>query len=671
MKFIGVFMGVVWFCSIGFASEQRPTIQCKNTFGTQFEEFLATANETIGINHIHSSHRSGALRFLNTAQYTSAVKKEKLLPTDILVLEEIDPSLDLPFVSGVIISRALPPGRTHLDEMAEKLDIPFVHIPGIYEASKHLHEKLDRRIISLNSQETPILKINASQLKIPRTYLKSVLPRTNPNEELRIYRPEEGLKESISIVGEKFKWMAALQKAVGKESTPNFVSIGSGLYYQFLSTPIPGAKQSLREYIKEKIEEIVISQNVELAHKNLEDIRNTMKIVARSPISQAKELFTVIYDQLMAFYGNETILYKRFSVRSNNSIEDLIGAGLYASNSSKIDNLKNFVDAILKVWLSSFSPRAYFTRTYFGTQEENHNMPIMIHPFLDRQFAHGLMEFRPHELEEYIATGQLVLGEKERSTNPSRYSSVLPFEIINDGFDSGAVVEFKNVYGNHREMIKPLHKAHSVLLDATNNLKSLDSAMSDVWNFEFMLQKNKEGELELKILQVKNKLYQDQVHSILKGELSRDHFTEKSGKNIPKNELPSWIEIQLNNSGLITIDKFLKEKNENSQLKGRVLDYARFIMIEVNHKTYFVLSNIPDRFIHASMWKISKQQLPGLDVHLKNTGLVSVDLSSKKPKIHISKPNEHRFGSSIWFKNIFLKTRIHKQVKDALKRINN
>jgi hypothetical protein len=523
--------------------------------------------------------------------------------------------------------------------------------------------------ISLAIKENRDFKIKLinKEARAPEPIITSVLPKaTAANEAVKLYTYQEALKLPIELVGEKFKWLAAFkQKSRLKDNTPEISSLSSVLYNKLMSIVLENGS-TLKDWYLHNLEK---AKSPEEFKQLLGIMRNQILYLQKNTprsLENALETAWLQIQKQYPQYSSKTL----FSLRSNSAVEDIIAAGLYNSSKFELGNYQSFKSSIFKIWLSGYNTRAFYTRRYFGLIEANHSMPVLVHPFEGQQVAHAILEMSPSLNGGYKFEINLVRGEKELATNPSHEASTAKqsWHWRQGRFESEKSLE--NQFS--KEEIQLLEKISSELQNTLARLKVLEASLQNQWSFEILFQKSEHGELQYKVLQVKNPVSFDQSIQILKGELPRDSFQKLELNTDRFASLHDYVDHAIEPVQLLSLKNYFKSlKDTNPNLTGVLVDNFRFVLVEIQGEKMIITNRNSNYYMHYTIVSNLQSRIPHFPIKVLYAGDMSVRVIPKIGSLISTSPAKavpYEFLDGLkhkWLPSIDLKPLIRKSIKQA------
>lgn len=336
---------------------------------------------------------SGKLLHLTKQEYRRRAMAEDIDPDTILLLDEIDLEVDVPFVAGIVLMKPLTMEGTHVQVLAEKMAIPLVYIPGMSEEIAGQH--------GLFAIDTlPYIRLAKTDVTRPRAPITCVLPAEYPRAEgptlVSVSQISPDSPPARELVGDKFLPLA-LFASRHFDLVPRLLhSLTSRVFETYMETKLSNGR-TLRRHIAERLAAIEGAPEEVVRHA-LAEIRGIM---------QSTPLGTDLTIVAALFKG-------KISVRSNNDVEDKLAAGLYASTVANA-NPADLEIAIKKVFASMYSYRAFKIRRAWNQREENLSMPVMLHKYVEDEDFSAVARVRLNEKNEVEMAVTAVEG---RATNP-------------------------------------------------------------------------------------------------------------------------------------------------------------------------------------------------------------------------------------------------------------
>lgn len=387
----------------------------ERALGTVCTETVAT-EETVEVklpyNEIYSEGeaRGGHFVFLTKAKYVQLASKELINSDAIIVLEDLSLAVDLPVVKGVVLSKPLKSHETHVEVLARKMKIPMVLVDRAYERwPAQIDQRLSYDLKLLRENQVLITESKEPDRKVEKS--KTLLPRKVDRRPLQVIDSSQAELYPIEISGQKFRPLAELRESISRENTPDIFSASPGFFEAFLDKfTYQGIK--LRIIIRDYRKLISETKDENRIRHLLGLIRKAMQEAKLAP--GATNPFQKLSDELAQYIDN----HSKISVRSNNEIEDLIGAGVFASSVAKSILPEHIEAAARKVFVSMYTFRSFMIRRRWQLPESRLSMPLLIHKYIGQEQFNGLGKFTINRKGELELKVDLVLGSESRATNP-------------------------------------------------------------------------------------------------------------------------------------------------------------------------------------------------------------------------------------------------------------
>lgn len=442
---------------------------------------------------IQEPHANGKILRLTRAQYRELAEKEAIDPDTFLLLDEIDLEIDPPLVAGIIIQKPMPAGGTHIQMLAEKMGIPLAFAP-----MANFDSEFFKQPGYFSMRTVPKVIIDRSLEPMQRPQKLSVLPANFDRagaSEFVIHARSTAKIPPREIVGDKFYALARFQK-LHRDLTPDIYVI-TAKAYEYLKRSSHRNGQTLGEYIQSELNNLK-SQNE----------REILARIRQAILSWNQGLLEPMLKKDLPTH------YARYSVRSNNDVEDLLAAGLYQSTTAEgFDQLEA---AVRRVYASLYTFRAFKIRQAWGQREENLSMPVLIHEYIGNESYNGVIRFE-NNMGGLQMTMDLVEGSEFKATNPNHQAKALQINIS----------EHDPVAGH-----SPIKHAAHKLFDEIRQTVYADIVYRTVGakniDLEVVFVKNKYGQLKPQVLQYKHSYDREVVLNILSGKLKREVLDEKS-----------------------------------------------------------------------------------------------------------------------------------------------
>ena len=282
----------------------------------------------------------------------------------------------LPNVRGIIVNELQTP-LSHLVLLGKNRKIPIMAYTKVFK---------DTNINKLLSKKVE-LKIEVDTFFIKETDKKIVEKVNSKKKKLTIDNTVTDLvdlskipKKGVNYIGSKAQNMAYLI-AVSKEIPFRTPENAHAIPFYFYT------KHIQKESISPLISELLTSTKKDSAvwvNKQLKKIRDAIKKEPVDPVLIAK---------LNETFKNAQ--FKNFRFRSSTNAEDLDdfnGAGLYDSKTGILgDSIKTFEKAIKQVWASVWNEASYNEREFFGIDQHNIAMGVLVHRSFPDELANGVI----------------------------------------------------------------------------------------------------------------------------------------------------------------------------------------------------------------------------------------------------------------------------------------
>jgi hypothetical protein len=356
---------------------------------------------------LYSSGVRSALKLtkLSHIEYEQRVREDSFDPDTILLIDHLPLNLDLPMVAGIIVSSPLRLRGSHPELQALKMGIPLIYVAGAFELPDIANFNHTSGFVTLRAGAQAQLEWNSSQ---PSTYGStqiSVLPQKTDRSAAEVVCAARANDFPLPVIGAKFFGLADLKLQVGPNlRIPDVCSVTSGFLEKFKSdAQFRGL--SLEKFLAPRIQTLLNSADETQIRQTLGEIREAI-MAAELP-----GFFSDLESRLKSIYGNSAL-----SVRSNNEVEDLIGAGLFTSVKVKEISAAALEKAVRAIWVSMYTYRSFRIRRFWGFREENLSMPVLVHPFVPSQVS-GTGSFAL-EGNQVVLNLSLVFGSQFNATNP-------------------------------------------------------------------------------------------------------------------------------------------------------------------------------------------------------------------------------------------------------------
>ncbi|MEY4615137.1 MAG: hypothetical protein RJB66_97 [Pseudomonadota bacterium] len=489
--------------------------------------------------YVEGVARGNKIVFLRGEDYRQSVQSDAIPVNSILVLDELPLIEDLPLVSGILINKNLSLEASHVQFLAEKLGIPLVTVESVFDhqALRTLSKTFSQFELSCRSHRCDLKASNEPFTQGSR--LESVLPKKADRFSRDLFSIKDELTSSPrEISGDKYFSLMQFKKQFN-DLVPEITSLSSGYFESFLDRAhYEGVLlRVVRRQALKGIEE-ANARNDEDAIKNiLANLRNAF-LKAEPVRSWSRPFFEDTTRVLKKFYrGSDR---SSFSFRSNNDVEDLLATGLYKSKVISGLQAPLVEEALRSIWASLYDYRSYVIRRYWGQQEQNLSMPIMVHPFIEGSNSHAVGSFRMNAHEQLEFDINMVQGRGERATNPSDKAKTFHFKIITDAI---GVAQWAQPNKIQIEGISQV-QAQALLTFVSRVQKFVkeeflhrDYVLSAV-NLEFVIESGRFfwNKPKISVLQYKPSLAKEVALGVISGSIPRD-LTEKNNPSVDSQEL--------------------------------------------------------------------------------------------------------------------------------------
>lgn len=326
--------------------------------------------ENLNYQAISCHETTGILRFLKTIDQLDKSDHSN----DIIVLEEI-PNF-LPLVRGIIVTSFQTP-LSHISLLGQNRKIPICACKNIFTAVEF--EKFKNKIVRY-SVMSDTFSLEISDKIYPET-VKNTITLKKDLTHKELVDVEKLDKYSSSYVGNKASNFGILNK-ISKISTFKVPEAAFAIPFFYY------IEHAVNSTAKEKINKLLASAETqnspELLKKALKEIQDS---ILHFPVRT--DLIKMIQTKL-----KENPNYTLFRFRSSTNAEDangFSGAGLYDSKTVDLaNNEKSIEKALLKVWASLWSYEAFMERAYFGINQNEVCMGILVHRAFPNEAVNGV-----------------------------------------------------------------------------------------------------------------------------------------------------------------------------------------------------------------------------------------------------------------------------------------
>ncbi len=344
----------------------------------------------------------GVLRPLTEAQWCEARAAGDISRQDVLVLDGLPMDFDVP-AAGVITTS--PQGfLSHINILCLREGVPNAYIAGAFEKFGQYAGAAVRFEVAANT-----FRLEPSDLSAVTRDLQARRPRT-----LTIPQPDdtyEGLPtlEELSLawgaarVGGKAAYLGCFRPTIPSEMRVRGFAIPFHYFMEFLQANT-GAGQSFAELYVAMRNDGRFAQDPAFRRDRLAGFRDILLSRGRVP----RELVVRLADKIREVFGGLDV---KVRFRSSSNVEDSLffpGAGLYDSKSvcaadsfdrdsdgpclcDQLDPQERIIEwALLEVWASVWNFRAVEDRLWYGIDEENVRMGILVTPAFTDEAANGV-----------------------------------------------------------------------------------------------------------------------------------------------------------------------------------------------------------------------------------------------------------------------------------------
>jgi hypothetical protein len=314
---------------------------------------------------------NGVLKFIKDIES----EKDHLDPNDIIVIDKT-PSF-LPTVAGIIVTEFQTP-LSHLTILGLNRKIPICAYKSAFD--NVAVKKFDRQKIFFTVKSDSFFIEPANDINNNHGIRKAI----NLQADLSVDTLTEVKymdKKAYRYVGNKASNFGILYK-LSKKAKFKVPEAAFAIPFYFYKQHIE--KSAAKAFINKVLYDTAIRSRMDSLKIYLASIRNE---IINTPIDSGL---------LMAVNAKIKTLgdYAALRFRSSTNAEDakgFSGAGLYASETGKINSSKKPVDkAIKEVWSSLWSYEAFSEREYYSIQQENVYMGILVHRAFPAENVNGV-----------------------------------------------------------------------------------------------------------------------------------------------------------------------------------------------------------------------------------------------------------------------------------------
>lgn len=589
-----------------------------------------------GLIYVEGSVRANNVIFLKRNEYIDMVKQDSI-PTDaVIVLDEIPLEVDLPLVSAIIVGKELSLGGTHIQMLAEKLGIPFIVSSSFVSSNEARRFVEEFKGFELYCETGNCTITGAPTRFATVAKVESVLPLYANRYERDLLNVNNLLElTSREIVGDKYYSLMEFKKRF-PDLVPDIAVLTSGFYERFLDYYVANGEllRLTQSHLERKLERANKSQDEDSIKSALEEMKNA--ILNSRPYRSDKDVFSEATQKVINYYGKRA--KHKFSIRSNNDVEDLLATGLYKSTAVKEVSSETLSTALRQVWSSLYDYRAYSIRRYWGQKESNLSMPILLHPFLDDIYSHAVGSFYWTEQKGLELEVNMVLGESEKATNPSANAIQYRFKISNNLQNKNrpdvSVIQSKiEVVPELSESSLPKYVTKPILKFfkevqgyVVNEFRHRNFRPTQI-NIEFVIEKPKYfwNSPKIKVLQYKPALGKEVMYSLLTGRLTRDETDRRDLKYVNNDSLTEILrQNQLKPFGTLIPEKLWAFYYNTQPRHKRQLRYV----LALDNKTprFFVWdSGVYHGDMKMNFWRTSLQWM--------KSGYITFKISNDRPTL--------------------------------------
>lgn len=322
--------------------------------------------ENISFQAVSKGKAYGKLRFVANLDSLET----PLQPTDVIVLKSTP--MYLPLVAGIIVTEFQTP-LSHLSILGQNRKIPVCAYKWAFK---------DKELLALD-QKSVQFEVNADTFLLVQ---KKHNLSTRPKQKI-VLKKDLSVDSLLDIRYVNLKTADATGNKAANFGILNILS-KSGNF------KVPEAGFAIPFYFYEQhVQNTRIHSLIDKTTKFLEKPDSLENILSqiRKEIKQAKldpALIAAIQKKL------QKSGFKTFRFRSSTNAEDaegFSGAGLYESKTVILnDPEKTIENAILKVWASLWSYKAFMERTYFGIDHASVSMGILVHRSFPDEAVNGV-----------------------------------------------------------------------------------------------------------------------------------------------------------------------------------------------------------------------------------------------------------------------------------------
>lgn len=482
---------------------------------------------------------SSKILFLKKEQLGNKNYLNRISSDTILILDDFPTDFDLPLVAGIIIINPLKNRKTHNEKFAKSMSIPLIMCPE-FSNSKTIQDFTKKwNFYELNCSGGICQLRGSLEPLSEEAVFQSVYPlfstRRNTKELISSLNAS---RYSYEEAGNKFLNLVNF-KNVFPDLVPDIVSISSGYYLKFLKqykVEIQNRSQSLQEFISSKMA-LLKEANEHHDEKSVEKILTEIQFAIKNAEKKlfSFNLFTEISEKLTKYFkylGDKL----KYSIRSNNDVEEFLVPGLYESLVANSLNINEIENKFRSIWASLFDYRAYKVRRTLGQLEENLTMPVLIHPYIENDIAHAIGSFKIVNKNTLELSLDLVLsrGNHEHATSPSENARTFQIVVSENKSMNGNTYTSYKVFKSNSQFELP-SEIKSAIVPFMNRVSKYITA--DILQKKFPLSSievelvlvpslSQENKLDIQVLQYKPEYSKEILYAILTGELKLQDVDE-------------------------------------------------------------------------------------------------------------------------------------------------
>jgi len=347
----------------------------------------------------------GVLRFFTLDSWERAVASGGISRTTVVVLKNVPFVFDIP-VAGIITAE--PQGLfAHVDLLARREGIPNIFLPGAWEEPRL--RQFEGKPVRFTAQPGVWSVEEAGWSDVAESLAQRrpqpiLLKKPVDSFELLSLRDAAGTFP-VQKFGGKFAHMAFFYDAIPPENRVEGFGISFGYFRSFLETNrVPGLGVTPWSYILQASAGERFVADPVFRRRFLESFRRLL----RRSTTVDRELVQAIAEKARDVFGDDRI---KLRFRSSSNAEDSLffpGAGLYDSTSGcPADSLdpgeigpclcdpeepreRTVERALRKVWASLWNDRAWEERWWYGIEEGEARMGILVTPAFLNERANGV-----------------------------------------------------------------------------------------------------------------------------------------------------------------------------------------------------------------------------------------------------------------------------------------